>query len=95
MCQDSRNPGLPLQNTVPLLNALNACLPRGDRFDPRQGSCAVELLVTLLEELPLTPGQLVTHLERGECATCLGHWDQVGAFISFFYCYISTIPAGT
>ena len=89
-CQDSRNPGLPLQNTLPLLNALNACLPRADRFDPRQGSCAVELLVTLLEELPLIPGQLVTHLERGECGTCRAHWDQVGAFINSSLLYLHT-----
>ena len=80
-CQDSRDPALPLQNTVPLLNALNACLPRVDRFDIQQGGCTVELLVSLFEQLPVLPGQLVTHQERGECGLCNGQWDQVGAVI--------------
>ena len=88
MCQDSRNVALPIQNTLPLLNALNACLPRVDRFDPLQGSCSVELLVSLLEQLPVIPGHLVTHQERGECAICLGRWDQVGAIMASGLLYL-------
>ena len=85
MCQDSRNPALPLQNTVPLLVALNACLPRAERFDPEESSCSVELLTSLLEQLPVIPDHLVTHRERGQCANCAGQWEQVGGVVVFLY----------
>ena len=80
MCLDSRNPALPLQNTLALLNSLNACLPRIDRFDAQVGSCTMELLTSLLGQLPLVPGHLVAHQERGQCGNCGGLWLQVGPY---------------
>ena len=88
MCQDSRNPALPLQTTLPLLTALNACLPPVARFDPRQSSCSVELLTSLLEQLPVVPDHVTTHRERGQCAHCGGQWEQVGALIPFLKVFI-------
>lgn len=77
MCQDSRDNTLPRLCPLPLLRALNACLPQDQRFDERRSGCTVEVLIHLLEQLAVMPGHIVTHRERGTCNQCGAVWEQV------------------
>ena len=84
MCDDSRDPTLVL-DPMPLLRALNLCLPRADRFPVGQSSCLVEALTQLLEQLPLLAGQVTTFQEQAQCGLCGQVVEQVG--LVSFLCY--------
>ena len=78
LCAALRDNTQPRRDTILLLQDLNACLPVVDRLNPAVSSCMVECLSHLLEQLPVLPGHVVTHLRRGQCGACGGQWDQVG-----------------
>ena len=77
VCHQLRDNTQPPVNPVPLLQAVNACLPPANRFNPGQSECSVELLFNLLEQLPLLPGHITTYMERGTCPLCRQVVEQV------------------
>ena len=75
---DYRNPAVAQVNPAPLVLALDAVMPAGgQQFAGNQQACAMEFVASVLTEVRVVHGYLVTYEQEGHCLTCNQVFRQV------------------